>query len=1036
MSQEPAHELEAQLEEFQRRHRLGLITILFTDIVGSTRLKQELGDQQAVFLIQRHRALVREILARFPEGQEIETAGDSFLLVFSKPSDAVKFSLLLQSGLRSLTDQEQHRIAIRIGIHVGEVFLHEHDNATKLAGIQVDTCARVMSLGVGDQIIVTRFVFDNARSVLRGGEIAGIGPLSWMNHGPYRLAGVEEPIEVCEVGEVGLAALTRPPDSEKAHRHIAAGDEPVLGWRPALAQRVPGTEWTLEEKLGEGGFGEVWLARQERLKERRVFKFCFRADRVRALKREVKLFRVLKERVGQHPNIVGIRETYFDEPPFYIVMDHAEGRDLRAWCEAKGGASSVPQPIRLEIAAQVADALSAAHAAGVLHRDVKPTNILVSELGDGTQPRVLVMLTDFGIGQVISQEALAGMTQQDGFTKTMMASRGSSPQSGTQLYMAPELLAGDPASERSDLYSLGIVLYQLLVGDFGRPLTMDWARQIADPLLREDLERCFAGNPEERFASAGELARSLRALDARGVAARRKRVIRRVTTSAVGVVAATALSLLVWRMLPREPRMVPPPKTIAVIPFRDERAVPSDYLSASLTSELVDAIRKVPGLNAVRPPEFLFERPREETRLLLAQVNWPLVFDGSIEEASGGIRIVGRLRGTADDRDYFSQVYERRAGDLLGITNDLALRISEHAGIPSLSQEARDRIARTPTRSSEAYDQALRGHFYIDLAASSQRNTAVSELKRAVELDPNYGVAYADLARAYVRQFFYYHPEAASELVPLASDALRRAFQLDPDLPEAHFSAGYFAWTPSQGWQHGNAIEAYRAALRTNPYWEEAAEQLALVYVHVGLLDEARALLSQALVYNPLNWRAKALRANALLWQGKDADAVEQWRQVPLDKQKMLFVILHTYFATALINLDQFGEASSLIDAGLKADSRDFGGLWFSVRALWFARRGNERAARESIAGVFERRKGFGHFHHSQYNVAMAYAVMNHATEAMENLRAAAADGFPCYPLFAVDRNLDNLRGNPDFAAFLAEQKKFYDDIRARYGEP
>ena len=133
---------ETQLEEFLHRHRLGLVTLVFTDIVGSTRLKQQLGDHAAVFLIQRHHALVREILARFPEGQEIETAGDSFLLVFSKPSDAVKFSLLVQSGLRSLGDADESRIQIRIGIHVGEVFLHERDDSTKLAGLQVDTCAR------------------------------------------------------------------------------------------------------------------------------------------------------------------------------------------------------------------------------------------------------------------------------------------------------------------------------------------------------------------------------------------------------------------------------------------------------------------------------------------------------------------------------------------------------------------------------------------------------------------------------------------------------------------------------------------------------------------------------------------------------------------------------------------------------------------------------------------------------------------------------------------------------------------------------
>jgi serine/threonine-protein kinase len=366
-----------------------------------------------------------------------------------------------------------------------------------------------MSLADGNQILMTRAAFDNARPVLKGEDIDGVGALSWMNHGPYLLKGVEQPLEICEVGESDKAILKPPPDSEKVHRFISPDSEPVLGWRPALGQAVPKTEWLLEEKLGEGGFGEVWVARNDKLNERRVFKFCFRADRVRSLKREVTIFRVLKERVGEHPNIVKVHDVYFDEPPFYIVMDYAAGRDLAKWCERRIG-ETLPVNTRLEIIAQAADGLRAAHDAGVIHRDVKPSNILVCN--DGAAGRIQVKLTDFGIGQVVSQEVLAGLPRM-GFTQTIMAS--GSPQTGTQMYMAPELLAGKSASTRSDIYSLGVVLYQLLVGDFKRPLTMDWGRGVTEQLLREDLDHCFAGEPQERFGSAAELASSLRALEKR-----------------------------------------------------------------------------------------------------------------------------------------------------------------------------------------------------------------------------------------------------------------------------------------------------------------------------------------------------------------------------------------------------------------------------------------------------------------------------------------------------------------------------------------
>jgi class 3 adenylate cyclase len=372
-----------------------LVTLVFTDVVDSVALVRQLGDQAGATFLQRRRQRVRETLRSFPEGEEIETAGDSFLLVFSKPSDAVRFGLLVQAQLRAFSQDSGLAVQERIGIHLGEVVIAEHETKVKakdLYGIQISTCARVMSLAAGGQVLLTRGVFDSARQVLKGEDIPGVGSLEWLNHGPYLLKGLEEPVEVCEVREGGPEQAPAPPTtSEKAQRAVGAGEEPVLGWRPAVGQAVPNTQWVLEAKLGEGGFGEVWLGRHAAMKERRVFKFCFRADRVRSLKREMTLFRLIKERIGDHPNIVALREVYFDQPPFYVEMDYVAGQDLRTWCEAQGGADQVPLEVRLEIVAQVADALQAAHDAGVIHRDVKPANILVSDkwvLGSGQRSGV------------------------------------------------------------------------------------------------------------------------------------------------------------------------------------------------------------------------------------------------------------------------------------------------------------------------------------------------------------------------------------------------------------------------------------------------------------------------------------------------------------------------------------------------------------------------------------------------------------------------------------------------------------------------
>jgi WD40 repeat protein/serine/threonine protein kinase/class 3 adenylate cyclase len=583
MTQAAAPEQRARVEEFQRRHRTGLVTLLFTDIVGSTRLKQQHGDTAGFALILRHHSIVRELLSCFDRAEEISTAGDSFFLVFAKPSDAVKFALLLQARLRALAKKTGQPVLDRIGIHVGEVVIEEQAAPGKprdFYGIQVDTCARVMSLGKGGQTLLTRFAFDNARQVLKGQDLEGLSNLSWVNHGFYLLAGVEEPTEICEVGEALAGPLAPPTTTEKGQRLSTPDQEPVLGWRPALEQKVPGTPWTLEEKLGEGGFGEVWLGRHETFKRKRVFKFCFRADRVRSLKREVTLFKLLHDRVGEHPNIVTVHDVFFGEPPYYITMDFVEGRDLVTWAREQGGVEKLPLETRLEIGAQVADALQAAHDAGVIHRDVKPSNILISSVAanwrsppppsPGRAPpgsseaapatenvaanassplRAEAKLTDFGIGQVVSEEFLAGHTRA-GFTQTMLSSTSS--HTGTQMYMAPELLAGKPASTRSDIYSLGVVLYQLLVGDFTRPLTTDWADHLGDPLLRDDLKHCFAGNPQDRFAGAGQLAKQLRQLPERRaaleqqqaeLAARERAAYRR------GVIRATALATAVVALM-------------------------------------------------------------------------------------------------------------------------------------------------------------------------------------------------------------------------------------------------------------------------------------------------------------------------------------------------------------------------------------------------------------------------------------------------------------------------------------------------------
>jgi len=490
------------------------LALLMCDLVDSTRIVQQVGDQKAARLFAHHDRLARDLLAR-TDGLEIDKT-DGFLLVFQNADAAVRFALGYHLALEELSREARCRIVARVGIHVGEVFLRENPpedvqrgaKPLEVEGLAKPLTARLMSLASGAQTLLSREAFDEARGASGANRYAD-HDLTWLACGGYRLKGIDGEVEVYEVGIEGHAPLEPPGASAKA-RPLGAGDA-ILGWRPAAGQEVPSCPpWTLGHKLGEGGFGEVWLAEDPSSGEDRVFKFCFDAGRLRTLRREVALFRILREALGRREDIARILGWHVEEPPFYLEMEYTEGGDLGAWLEANGGSEGVPLATRIELAAQVAEALAAAHSVGVLHKDVKPSNVLVME-AEGGSPRI--RLTDFGVGALADPAALNEL-HLTGIGMTELAS-DTSGSSGTLAYMAPELFEGSPPSPRTDVYALGVLTYQLVVGNLRRPMAPGWERHVEDELLREDIAAMVAGDPASRPADASEAARRLRNLDAR-----------------------------------------------------------------------------------------------------------------------------------------------------------------------------------------------------------------------------------------------------------------------------------------------------------------------------------------------------------------------------------------------------------------------------------------------------------------------------------------------------------------------------------------
>lgn len=350
-------------------------------------------------------------------------------------------------------------------------------------------------------------------------------------------------------------------------RPAEASPEPVLKAGDPVRERA---DWRLEAALGQRAGSEVWRARQAQTGELRVFKFASDGPGLQALKRELTLGRVLAEALGPREDFVPVLGWDFARAPFYLEMPDA-GLRLDDWYASRGGLLRQPLAERLELLARIAETVAAAHGVGVLHKDLKPQNVLV-EARDANRLRVRVV--DFGSGRMLSEARLRelGITRQ-GLTLTRAIFDDST--SGTLRYLAPELLAGQPPTVQADVYAVGVLLYQLVVGDFQKVPNAGWEQGIADPLLREDIAAAAHGDPAHRLSDVGELARRLRSLEARrqaraeaeaarAAAEQSRREIELLRARRKGLQIAVAVlvgglavsALLGWRILHAERRAI------------------------------------------------------------------------------------------------------------------------------------------------------------------------------------------------------------------------------------------------------------------------------------------------------------------------------------------------------------------------------------------------------------------------------------------------------------------------------------------------
>jgi tetratricopeptide (TPR) repeat protein len=374
----------------------------------------------------------------------------------------------------------------------------------------------------------------------------------------------------------------------------------------------------------------------------------------------------------------------------------------------------------------------------------------------------------------------------------------------------------------------------------------------------------------------------------------------------------------------------------------------------------------------------------------------------------------------------WSESYEKDLRDILTLQRDLSHAIASEIRIQVTPQE-RGRLAKSHSVNPEAYDAYLRGSFLFARHSFVDNEAAIAAAERAVTLDPTLAVGHALLALASVEHYFTFSPESQKTLEEKAFVGVEKAVSLDPEEAMAYFARGKMLWTPSNRFPHERAIREYRRALALNPNLADARAQLSLTYNHIGLLDEALREANAAADINPSDTLPRVVVGQALLYKGQYEKALTVWMQNP---QQAYASVTGSHTAWTLFQLGRTKEAAVRTTDFLKTYPGDVGGL--GVQAALFAASGNSEAAESIIRGIAGR-KGFGHFHHTAYYIACAYARMGKMEQALEWVRQAVESGFACYPLYENDPNLLVLHADPRWIELMASYRQTWERRKGEF---
>ncbi|HYO62599.1 MAG TPA: protein kinase [Pyrinomonadaceae bacterium] len=799
------------------------------------------------------------------------------------------------------------------------------------------------------------------------------------------------------------------------------------------------SHYRILRQIGEGGMGRVYVAEDTKLGRRVAVKIPTSDDPEFAARflREARAISNLS-----HPHIATVHdcgETPDGRP--FIVMELIVGNDLSELLQAGG----LSLRRALEIICDVAEALDEAHTRGIVHRDIKPSNVMINDRG-------VVKVLDFGLAKQFDERQMRTSELAD---SPPLAQTRSGAVIGTPHYLSPEQASNAPVDGRSDLFSLGALLYECAAGRPAFPGTnvIEIGGQVLYvdppppsqfyPRVPAELDRvtlkALAKRPEERYQTAREFADALAEACSRlrgdevvphGAFSATNSMLRSTLptrirptladrffrrrrwgrTVAVAALAAAAL-VGVFAYLAGRAKDI---SSVAVMPFANTGGNPdTEYLSDGLTESLINSLSQLLQMKVMsRNSVFRYKGRDVEPKAVGSELGVGAILTGRVMQRGDDLNISVELIDASDNTHIWGKQYSRRMSDLLAVQDEIAREAAERLRQQQQRGVVPSGPAPTPKRytdNTEAYQAYLRGRYFWNRRTAEGFRKALEHFQRAIEIDRRYALAYAGLADCYALQSDYgvVPPHTA---MPEARRAAARAIELDNTLAEAHTSLAFVKM--AYEWDWAGAEQEFRSAIKLNPNYATAHQWYASCLVQMGRFDEALAEIQRAQELDPLSLIINANRG-LYLYYAKQYDAAFEQVKKTLEVDRT-FGVAHLYLG--YLNLQRQGAEAAIGEFQEAITYKRDGPEVQAALGHAYAVAGQTARAREQL----ERLRGPQQGHYvSPYFVAIVYAGLGERESALEWLQKAYEDRHPGMVLMKVDPRFDPLRPDPRFQELL-----------------